>query len=402
MTSEQERVAASGRGHAAGSRVGDGLGVGPDLVGAAEVAVDQALAPLAGRTPDLVCVFVSGGGRDPAAAEAAAARVGELAGARTLVGATAGGVIGDGRGIEGAPAVSVWAAALPGARVRPLRLRAERVDGEIQVGGFPEIRDDDAAAVLLVDPYSVPVGGFLERCNELAPRFPLVGGLASAGGPGRNRLFLDGAAFDHGGVGVVLGGDVGVGTVVSQGCRPIGPSMVVTRAERNVLIELAGVPAYTRLGEIVTALPPAERELVAAGLHLGVAMDEYAYEHGRGDFLIRAVLGVDVQRGAVAVGEVVEVGQTVRFQVRDAAAAAEDLGELLASEVATSPATGALLFSCNGRGAGLFPTADHDVAAVRAGLGADPVAGFFAAGEIGPVGGRNHLHGFTASVLAIH
>jgi small ligand-binding sensory domain FIST len=174
--------------------------------------------------------------------------------------------------------------------------------------------------------------------------------------------------------------------------------MTVTRADRNLLLELAGTPAYARLLEIVTALPPAERELAAHGLHLGIAMDEYAEEHGRGDFLIRGVVGADEETGVVAVGDVVEVGQTVRFQVRDAAGAGEDLTELLGGT--THRARGALLFSCNGRGTTMFPSADHDVRTVRDALGADAVAGFFAAGEIGPVGGRNHLHGFTASVLA--
>jgi small ligand-binding sensory domain FIST len=174
--------------------------------------------------------------------------------------------------------------------------------------------------------------------------------------------------------------------------------MAVTRAERNVLLELAGSPAYARLVEIVTALPPAEQELAARGLQLGIAIDEYAEEHGRGDFLIRGVVGVDDQTGGVAVGDVVEVGQTVRFQVRDAAGAGEDLTELLGG--AEHPARGALVFSCNGRGTTMFPSADHDVRAVQSALGAEGVAGFFAAGEIGPVGGRNHLHGFTASVLA--
>lgn len=394
MTAEQGE-------RAEGRRFGDGLGVGPDLVGAAEVAVAQALAPLEGHVPDLVCVFVCGGGRDGEAA-AAGRRVAELAGARVLIGSTAGGVIADGRGIEAAPSVAVWAAVLPGVAVRPYRLVAERDEDGIRMTGFPEIGAGDAVGVLLVDPYTVPVGAFLDRCNAQWPRFPLVGGLASAGAPGRNRLFLDGDVFEHGAVGVVLGGDVAVGAVVSQGCRPIGPPMIVTRADRNILIELAGSPAYTKLGEIVAALPPSERDLVAGGLHLGVAMDEYADEHGRGDFLIRGVLGVDVERGAVAVGDVVDVGRTVRFQVRDADAAAEDLGLLLAGEVAASPVRAALLFSCNGRGAALFPSADHDVAAVRAGLATERVAGFFAAGEIGPVGGRNHLHGFTASVLAFH
>jgi small ligand-binding sensory domain FIST len=129
-------------------------------------------------------------------------------------------------------------------------------------------------------------------------------------------------------------------------------------------------------------------------------MDEYAEEHERGDFLIRGVLGADREQGAIVIGEAVEVGRTVRFQVRDASAADQDLKELFARfRAETGPVGGALLFSCNGRGRTMFPSADHDVLAVRSGLNTTGVAGFFAAGEIGPVGGRNHLHGFTASIL---
>ncbi len=378
-------------------RFGDGLAVGPDLEGAAEVAVAQALGGLGGAAPDLVCVFVAPGAQhSPDQAAAAGLRAMSLAGAGTTVGATAGGVIGDGHGQERGPAVAVWAAALPGTRISTYRLDVSRSDDGVQVSGLPQLRSDDRVAAMLVDPYSFPVGGFLERSNVLMPGFPLVGGLAGAGsGPGANRLFVDGEVVARGGVGFVLGGEVGVRTVVSQGCRPIGPPMTITRADRNVIFELAGTPAYTRLLEIVTALPPAEQELAARGLHMGIAMDEYAEDHGRGDFLVRGVVGADEGTGAVAVGEVVEVGQTVRFQVRDAAAAGEDLTELLGG-----PARGALLFSCNGRGTTMFDSADHDVRTVRATLGAEGVAGFFAAGEIGPVGGRNHLHGFTASVLA--
>ena len=385
-----------------GRRFGDGMAAGPDLEGAAEVAVGQALAPLEGARPDLLCVFVApGAGHDPERAVAAGRRAMELGAARTAIGATASGVIGDGHGREHGPAVSAWAAVLPGVRITPYRLEVTRVGDNLHIGGLPQPASDDRVAAMLVDPYTFPIGAFLERGNSAAPGFPLVGGLAgAAGGAGANRLFCDGDVLEGGGVGVVIGGEaeaVGARAVVSQGCRPIGPAMIVTRAERNLLLELAGQPAYTRLVEIVSALPPAEQEMATRGLHLGIAIDEYADEHGRGDFLIRGVVGADEDSGAVAVGEVVEVGQTVRFQVRDAAGAGEDLTELL--DGAAHPARGALLFSCNGRGTTMFPDADHDVRTVKAALGAS-VAGFFAAGEIGPVGGRNHLHGFTASVLA--
>lgn len=379
-----------------GRRFGDGLAVGPDLVGAAEVALLQALGGIGGAVPDLLVVFVAPGvGQGPDQAAAAGRRVMEAGGARATIGATASGVIGDGQGQEHGPAVAVWAAVLPGARITPYRLQATRVGENLHVGGLPTPGSDDRVALVLADPATFPVGPFLERSNVSMPGFPLLGGLA--GGPGAARLFCDGEVVERGGVGVVLSGDAGVRTVVSQGCRPIGPPMVVTRADRHVLLELAGSPAYGRLVEILRGLPVEEQELASRGLHLGIAMDEYADHHGRGGFLVRGVVGVDPAAGAVAVGDTVEVGQTVRFQVRDAVGAGEDLTELL--DGGAHPARGALLFSCHGRGATMFDTADHDVATVRRALGPDGVGGFFADGEIGPVGGRNHLHGFTASVL---
>jgi small ligand-binding sensory domain FIST len=381
------------------SRFGDGLAVGADLSAAAESAVTQALAPLHGQRPDLLCLFVCGD--DPAMVESAGTRAMEVAGARTTLGCGAGGVIGAGRGVEHEPAVSVFAACLPGVRCTPLHLELVRTPDGAAVVGMPDRRDDDAVAVLLADPFTFPTTDFVQGSHDDLNGLPLIGGVAS--GPrsgGSARLFLDGHGVPAGAVGVVLGGPVTARPVVSQGCRPFGPSMTVTKAEGNVLLELAGMPALAKLEQIVAGLPARDRPAVVRGLQIGLAMDEYADEHERGDFLIRGVVGADQQQGAIAIADVVDVGRTVRFQVRDASAADEDLRELfIRFRAEAGPAGGALLFSCNGRGKTMFPSADHDVLAVRAGLDTTGVAGFFAAGEIGPVAGRNYLHGFTASIL---
>ena len=370
-------------------RFGDGLAIGPDLEGAAEVALAQALAPLGGGPPDLLCVFVAAG--VPARSglvEAAARQVMTASGARTTIGATAAGVCGDGRAVDHGPAVAVWAATLPGARLRPFRPDARPEDG------LPTLHGDERSAVLLVDPYTFPLAGFLPHTGAL----PVVGGLASArGGPGSNRLFLDGEVHAHGAVGLLVGGDVAVATAVSQGCRPTGPPMTVTRAERNVLYELAGAPALVRLAQVVSAHPLARRRATARGLQLGVVVDEYVDEHPRDDFLVRGILDADEATGALVVGDVVEVGRTVRFQLRDAGTAAEDLA-LLLSPVEPRP-RGALLFSCAERRA-LLGSPDRDVRAARDRLGAAAVAGLVVAGGIGPIGGRNHVHGHSAAVLA--
>jgi small ligand-binding sensory domain FIST len=277
-------------------------------------------------------------------------------------------------------------------------------DQGMAVVGMPEQHPDDAVAILLADPWSFPVDGFIEQTNDALPGLPIVGGMAAGvGGRGSTRLLVDDRIVDRGAVGVMLGGPVGAKTAVSQGCRPVGPAMTVTAAENNVILELAGTSAVAKLQEILSNLPPAEQALVSEGLHLGVARDEYVEEHGQGDFLIRGIAGADEGTGGLVVGDLVTVGSTVRFQVRDATAAGSDLRETLENFRTTSglaPVEGALLFSCNGRGAHLFGTADHDPQLLRSVLAGQGVAGCFAAGEIGPVGGRNFVHGFTASILA--
>jgi small ligand-binding sensory domain FIST len=231
---------------------------------------------------------------------------------------------------------------------------------------------------------------------------PVIGGMASAAHrPGENVLFYNDGSVNEGLVGVSLsGGDLEVQTVVSQGCRPVGKTFVITRSKDNVIFTLGGKPALMALRDAIMEMPAGDRELLENGLFVGRAISEYKERFGRGDFLVRNVMGVDNDSGAIAVGELVRTGQTVQFHVRDAATASEDLGLMLAPQQLAGPAplTGALLFSCNGRGTRLFDRPCHDVSAARAALPAGAaVAGFFAAGELGPVGGRNFIHGHTAS-----
>jgi small ligand-binding sensory domain FIST len=380
------------------SRFADGLAVDSDLVTAAEKAVGQALARLNGQA-DLVCFFICGENPDDVAR--AGERAMRLAPEAQVIGCSATGVIGDGQGVELTPAVSAWAATLDGAEITTFALETLTAEDKFVVVGLPERGADDHVAIILADPYSFPTDAFVERSVEVLGDLPLIGGLANGlQGRGSVRLFADGEVYTEGAIGVLISGAVRISTVVSQGCRPIGPSMVVTRSEENLLLELAGQPALSRLEDIVSDLDEDDRELVAAGLQIGVAMDEYAERHERGDFLIRGVIGIDPEREAVAIGDIVEIGRTVRFQVRDAATADEDLYDLLdAHREELGRVDGALLFSCNGRGSAMFGTADHDPVALRDTLGPIGMAGFFAAGEVGPVAGHNHVHGFTASVL---
>lgn len=366
--------------------------------------VGQVLEHLGHRPPDLAVLFVTdahgGALEDIGATVRAALEPG------ALLGVTAVSVTGGPREVEERPAVALWAARFGSGRaVTAVRLPgtspgdpgdpdepAGSLVDLVPTGGGPE----DDLLLLLADPFSFPADAFARAVNHTRPGVRIAGGLASAArGPGGNRLLLDDRLHDDGAVGVVLPAGAAATPVVSQGCRPIGDPFVVTRAEGQVVYELGGRPALTRLEELVASLGPDERALAARGLHIGRVIDERHADFERGDFLIRGVLGADRESGAIAIGDRAEVGSTLQFQVRDADAADEDLRELLAGR----DADGALLFTCNGRGRHLFGVDDHDASILDAAVDGGASAGMFCAGELGPVGGQNFVHGFTASMI---
>jgi small ligand-binding sensory domain FIST len=368
-----------------------GLSEHPVAAHAVGEALGQVLDALDGPA-DLALVFVTA--PHVGAFEDIAGAVREVLDPGVLLGASASSIVGGAREVEERPALSLWVGRF--GPVTPVRLATIAGDGGWTVTGFPT----DATAtpqtlLLLADPFSFPTDGLLAQLATSAPDLAVVGGLASAArGPGGNRLLLDDEIHTAGAVGVLLPPDRVEGTVVSQGCRPIGDPFVVTRAEQNIVYELGGQPAVDRREAIVDALDPAERELVAHGLHVGRVIDESQVEFGPGDFLIRNLGGVDHETGAIAVGELVDVGATLQFQVRDALSADEDLRALLAGH----DADGALVFTCNGRGTNLFDRPHHDAEVVSQVVDGGATAGLFCAGEIGPLGGPHSVHGFTAAI----
>jgi small ligand-binding sensory domain FIST len=288
----------------------------------------------------------------------------------------------------------------------PFHLGLEETSEGYTLLGWPDALQDAepgrAAVLILGDPFTFPTDVFLQDMNEAHRGVPVVGGMASGTrGPGECRLLLGDRVVNQGAVGVLLRGDVGLRCLVSQGCKPIGRHMVVTKAHDNVIAEVGGKSPLRQLQELWPTLSQDDQALMQrGGLHVGRVINEYQGEFRRGDFLIRNVLGLDQESGSLAITDRVRVGQTVQFHVRDAATADEDLQSLLQQERSTHekrPA-GALLFSCNGRGTRLFGQPHHDAGAVRSQLGPLPLAGFFAQGELGPVGGQNFIHGFTASL----
>ena len=318
-----------------------------------------------------------------------------------LIGCTAEAVLGPGEEVEDAPAISLLTLRLD-SRWVPLHLDFVRSTDGGSIVGWPddwlEEWPSDAQILLLADPFSFPADLLLEQANDEHPQVQLFGGMASgAAEPGNNRLAHGTDVVTEGAVGVAFL-DSPWTSVVSQGCRPIGEPLVITKVEANVIYELGGLPAYDQLMSIYEALPNQEKQLAQKGLNLGRVVSEYLEEFSAGDFLIRNVIGASREEKSVSVGDYMRVGQTVQFHLRDAESADLDLRQTMRRAAVESPAA-ALLFTCNGRGTRLFPDPHHDAASVKAELGNFPIAGFFAQGEIGPVGGRNFLHGFTASLI---
>jgi small ligand-binding sensory domain FIST len=367
-----------------------------DGVRAAHRAARDARDELGGAEVDLAFLFLSAEHHEDA--EEALAAASDQLDAVNLLGCVAEGVVGRNRELEHGPGAAVWAASLPGSMIETFHAVAFGTDDGVAVGGVP-LLDEADLVTLLVDPFSFPASGFLTELTETEGDVPVVGGLAAGGGgPEAQALFLDNQVLTDGAVGAVLRG-VRVRTVVSQGCAPVGADSVVTSAEENVVYELAGRPALERLQGELRSMRPEQQQLAAqGGLLAGLVIDENRSEYKRGDYLMRGLVDVDEDSGALTIGEAVRVGQTLRFHVRDARSADEDLREGLADAVDGERAAGALLFTCNGRGTNMFPEPDHDAQAVADALGADALAGFFCAGEIGPVGGRAFLHGFTATL----
>ena len=359
-----------------------------------------------GDHPDAAVLFVTAA--FAGAMDDIAHAVRELLHPGALIGSTASSLLAGREEVEERPAIALFAFRSAGGRSGVGRRRsatpqaalfeAERTDDGWRLEGTVDVAVPGATLVVLADPFSFPIDGFVDGLVAETPTLTVVGGLASAAtGPGGNRLVADEHLTSTGAVGLLLPPDVGARVVVSQGCRPVGEPLVVTRATGNLIEEIAGQPALDRLLAQAEAATPLDRSLMSRGLHVGLVVDEHKPTFDRGDFLIRGVLGADHRRRAVAVGADVEVGTTVQFQVRDADSADEDLRLLLADVSADA----ALVFTCNGRGTNLFDEPHHDASVVHDHVDGGATAGMFCAGEIGPVGDRPFVHGFTASILLL-
>jgi len=327
---------------------------------------------------------------------------------RHLIGCTGAGIIGVETEVEQKPAMSLLVAELPGVEIRPFQVTQEEIEEaagpafwHFQIGVSERKKPN---FILFADPFSIQSTALVQMISAAYCRQPVVGGLASGGlKPGVNRLFLDAEVIEAGAVGLALSGDVELHTMVAQGCKPIGEPFTITKAEKNIILELGGRPPLEVLQEMLPHLSKGDQQLAQKALVLGRVIDEYQEEHRRGDFLIRNLIGHDPQSGALAVGDWVHIGQTVQFQVRDGVCADQDLRDVLGGgkrALGGVVPMGSLLFSCLGRGEGMYGARNHDIKLLHEYFGAVPTAGLFCNGEIGPVGGQSFVHGFT-SVLGV-
>jgi small ligand-binding sensory domain FIST len=352
---------------------------------------------------DLLLAFVSGPG--PGRTSAATEMLRRELSATTFAAVSARGVVTREHEVEQGVALSAVAARLPGVDVKPFLLLqdawAEPVESE---AAFDERAPGARGAELVIvlgDPFSLDMNRVLGLFNRWAPGVRVVGGLASAAAkPGGNTLVLNDWAAHEGGLAIALHGALRADVVVSQGCEPIGPPLDVTHAEDNLIFTLDGQPAVERIEQVLRSVPANERDRLKQGLYLGRPARGEA--SGRGDYLIRNLLGADRDRGALAVADIVGLREKVRLHVRDGRAALDDLQMLLSPQAFDTAASAALLFACNGRGRGLFGEPDRDITSLQQALkAAAPCAGMFCAGEVGPVGERNYVHGHTASIAIV-
>ena len=360
-----------------------------------DAAVDEALRDLAGgEPPDLAILFV-----DAAFASNYAdvlRRVQDRIAPAHLIGCSGQSVIGTALEAEGSSAVTLMTFDLPGAALTPIR-----IDPETDLDRLDVLDGAVTTWLLFADPFSINTEHLVAALAERHPDVTLLGGMASAPNNAEGiAVFLDSESYPAGAV--MLGVDgVEVHAIVAQGAEPLGQPWTITACENNIVRTIGSRPAVEVLVETLDALDEPTRLRAQQNLLVGLAMDEYAESHQRGSYLIRNIMGANRDEGWIAINAVPRLGQTFQFQFRDAEAADADLRERLSQFIASRDADqvlGAICCSCNGRGVGLFETPHHDAAALVDALGEIPTAGFFCNGEIGPVGGQNFLHGFTASI----
>ena len=375
-----------------------------NLEEAIQECAESVLSQLAGTAPDLAVTFVSP--HYEADYDNVSSLVKQRLESAIVFGCSGGGIIGNGEEVEQRAAVSITTASLPGVEIVDFHLDGESLpDLDAGPASWEELvkvtPDQDPQFIMVADPFSFPVQNLLMGLDFAFSQSAKIGGMASsAQQQGGNALFLNDKVYRSGAVGLALHGNITVDTVVAQGCRPVGQPMRITESQRNLLVKLDGQPPMNHLKELFQTMSQRDQGLMQHSLFLGVVMDELLESPQQGDFLIRNVVGMDARSGVLAIGEMLKEGQLVQFHLRDAETSAEDLAAVLeryAMDNRENQVHGALLFSCLGRGQGLYGRPNHDTEIFHEKLGPVPLGGFFCNGEIGPVSGTTFLHGYTSS-----
>jgi len=323
-----------------------------------------------------------------------------------LVGCSSQGLIVGEQEVEQNAGLALALYTMPGAMLQAFHFTQEQVE-EANGPGYWRLEtsiepNQTNGWLVFIDPFHLDSETWLRTWNEAYAPLPVLGGLASGDfTEQRTQVYLNGEVFEEGGVAISVGGDVKLAAVTSQGCTPIGETWTLTKVDQNIIHEIGNRPAYQVLAETFNELPPEVQKTARGNLFIGLVVNEYLDEFHRGDFLIRNLLGADPQSGTIAVGALPRAGQTVQFQRRSATAATEDMNELLSrarNEIGNAIIYGGCLCCCNGRGQGMFGKPNHDAQMVQQRLGPLGLSGFFCNGEIGPIGQKNFLHGYTASL----
>jgi small ligand-binding sensory domain FIST len=372
---------------------------------AAEIACRQVLEQLAGAPCDLAFLFTSAIYRT--AWPSLLASLNEQLKPDVLIGCSGSGIIGGGQELEWVPALSIVAAHLPDVRLFPFVVAPDELELSVpggfwidKIGASPEAHP---VFVLVADPYTCEPMKLITELNTTYRTRPIIGGLVSGGNePGEHLIFMNTEVYHEGAVGVAMTGNIAMDTIISQGCRPIGRPYVITKAEENIIWHLKGKQALAVLHDVLAGLSPEDRELAQRGsIFVGLAINEMRQAFSAGDFLIRNIIGIDPDLGGIAVADHVAVGQSLQFQLRDPSTSRQELRRRLqqaSQPFHDTPPAGCLLFNCTGRGKSLYGIAHQDVKTIQMISGKVPIGGFFCSGEIGPVGGTNFLHGYTASL----
>jgi small ligand-binding sensory domain FIST len=373
-----------------------------------EHALREAIDDLNGFAPDLLFLFC--GSAFVTDMPEMAVALWQAFRAPIVVGASGRGVIAQQREYEHDTAVALMGLSMPGAIISPVHLTHRSLEGAIDTAAFQRrigvLPADVNGWLMFANPFRFDTQNAIATLTMAYPGISIAGGVAAPDlGSRQTALLVNGEAIFDGAAVLGIGGPFDVLPAVSHGCAPIGQPWTITSVEGDWIESIAGRPALELIEETLIAIPADQIDRIRRNLLVGLATDEYRSEFQRGDFLIRTIAGVDQPTGAIAIGARSRVGQTVQFQMRDAATADLDLGyalDRLRQRANGSAPIALLAFAGQERGSAFFGSAHHDSLAIQRTFPGIPTAGLFTAGEIGPAGQASAVNAqsLTMSLIA--